>query len=196
LTKAAAPFRGATAVVAVVDAPAARSSPRSLLRALYAARPPGAGHFAAALLPAAAPPPPAQGAAAAAAGHVTSALGHADTAAADVSAPVARSGAALEQLVASEVAALLGAGAPPLGVDEPLMGAGVNSTLAVALTGRLEERLGVALPPTLVSRRVWGCRWALPNPVNYVSRLLCLPVSGHCARCAWGLGLTSVPVWM
>jgi hypothetical protein len=48
------------------------------------------------------------------------------------------------------VAALLGAGAPPLGADEPLMGAGVNSTLAVALTGRLEERLGVALPPTLV----------------------------------------------
>jgi hypothetical protein len=50
LAAAAARFPGARVAVAVVDARAA-ASPRALLRALYAARPQGAGPFAGALVP-------------------------------------------------------------------------------------------------------------------------------------------------
>lgn len=57
----------------------------------------------------------------------------------------------VERVVGAILDELLGAGAAGgVAPDEPLMSAGVNSTLAVALTERLEERLGVALPPTLV----------------------------------------------
>lgn len=57
--------------------------------------------------------------------------------------------AAVAGLVAAAVQELLGGaeGVPP---SEPLMSAGLNSTMAVALTGRLEAALGAPLPPTLV----------------------------------------------
>lgn len=60
--------------------------------------------------------------------------------------------ATAEQLVSSAVADLLGSSAAAgIGRDEPLMQAGVNSTLAVQLTGQLESTLGASLPATLVS---------------------------------------------
>jgi hypothetical protein len=56
------------------------------------------------------------------------------------------------QLVAAAVADLLGSSAAAgISQDEPLMQAGVNSTLAVQLTGQLETTLGTSLPATLVS---------------------------------------------
>jgi hypothetical protein len=61
LDAAAAPYPGARLAVAVVDTAAVRA-PGALLRALYGARPAGAGHFAAALVLApttVAPPAPA-----------------------------------------------------------------------------------------------------------------------------------------
>lgn len=59
--------------------------------------------------------------------------------------------AAMAALVQSAISDLLGnAGAAAIGPDDPLMSSGVNSTLAVALTGQLECRLKVNLPPTLV----------------------------------------------
>lgn len=55
------------------------------------------------------------------------------------------------QLVAAAVAELLGStAAGGISADEPLMQAGVNSTLAVQLTGQLEATLGTSLPATLV----------------------------------------------
>jgi hypothetical protein len=131
------------------------------------------------------------------AAHPAATLGLAPPAAAPApalaaQAVAARPAAALEQLVASVVGDLLGAppGAAPLAADEPLMAAGVTSTLAVALTGRLEERLGVALPPTLVSSwEVAGACWcqrmpclALPEPVGSVPQLLPTPTSCSPAR--------------
>jgi hypothetical protein len=158
----AARFPSARLVVAAVSSSDLGNPPR-LLWALYAARPTGAGPFAGALLP---PPaavrPPAVAAPAPTPGtHPSAGIPGPAGVAAAVSEPafVAPAGAALEQLVASVVGDLLGAaaGAAPLAPDEPLMAAGVTSTLAVALTGRLEERLGVALPPTLV--RAPGVGW-------------------------------------
>jgi hypothetical protein len=65
----------------------------------------------------------------------------------------AAAAAAASLLVQATVGDLLGlapAEGAALAADEPLMAAGLNSSLAVVLTGRLEERLGVPLPPTLV----------------------------------------------
>jgi hypothetical protein len=60
--------------------------------------------------------------------------------------------AAMASVVKEAIADLLGAAAAGgIGEDEPLMQAGVNSTLAVQLTGQLEDRVGVSLPATLVS---------------------------------------------
>jgi len=50
---------------------------------------------------------------------------------------------ALDDILGSDVAAGIDA-------EAPLMTSGVNSTAAVAVTGRLEAALGVSLPPTLV----------------------------------------------
>jgi acyl carrier protein len=52
--------------------------------------------------------------------------------------------------VSAAVAELLGSSAAGISQDEPLMQAGVNSTLAVQLTGQLESTLGTSLPATLV----------------------------------------------
>eukprot|EP00883_Tetradesmus_obliquus_P011533 jgi/Sobl393_1/4315/SZX67650.1 len=73
-------------------------------------------------------------------------------AAAEAAAPAGASVEAVMAVVVKEaIAELLGAAAAGgIGEDEPLMQAGVNSTLAVQLTGQLEDRLGVSLPATLV----------------------------------------------
>jgi acyl carrier protein len=60
--------------------------------------------------------------------------------------------AAMAEVVKDAIAELLGdAAAGSIGAEDPLMQSGVNSTLAVQLTGQLETRLGVSLPATLVS---------------------------------------------
>jgi hypothetical protein len=160
----AARFPSARLAAAVVDA-STLASPRALLRALYSSRPPGAGPILGAVAPprlvgaeaTAAPLAAAAPAAPQPAQLPGVAPSPAPAAAVLAFMPAATPAAALEQLVASVVGDLLGAppGAAPLAADEPLMAAGVTSTLAVALTGRLEERLGVALPPTLVRLACW-----------------------------------------
>jgi acyl carrier protein len=58
---------------------------------------------------------------------------------------------AVRQAVIAAVGALLGdPAASSIGEDEPLMSAGLTSTLAVQLTQQLEESLSLALPGTLV----------------------------------------------
>jgi len=156
----------ASVCIAVLDAQAAASRSR-LLHALYAARPAGAGPFAGVLLPvgALASPEPAAAplvepsSATALPLQLMEAPATAPAAALAAPAPAAATpdaAAQVEQIVAAVVADLLGSGAAPLPPDEPLMAAGVNSSLAVMLTGRLEERLGVVLPPTLVRVKLPG----------------------------------------
>lgn len=59
--------------------------------------------------------------------------------------------AAMRTAVAAALAAVMGEeAAAAVGGNEPLMSAGVTSTLAVQLTQQLEERLGSELPGTLV----------------------------------------------
>lgn len=54
-------------------------------------------------------------------------------------------------LIQAALADLLGADAAGgIGLDDPLISSGVNSTTAVALTSQLESSLGASLPPTLV----------------------------------------------
>ncbi len=155
LAAAAAPYPGARLSVAAVDGAVALGHGR-LLHALYSARPAGAGLFASVLLPAPpaslAPSLPVPAGAPAAAGVQLPVDGSAPAAPAVAASPPVAPTATFQQLVASVVSDLLGSSPswPPLAPDEPLMSAGINSSLAMALTGRLEERLGVALPPTLV----------------------------------------------
>jgi hypothetical protein len=74
-----------------------------------------------------------------------------DTAAATPIAAAPDATATAVQLVSAAVAELLGSSAAAgISEDEPLMQAGVNSTLAVQLTGQLETTLGTSLPATLV----------------------------------------------
>jgi hypothetical protein len=74
-----------------------------------------------------------------------------DTAAATPIAAAPDATATAVQLVSAAVAELLGSSAAAsISEDEPLMQAGVNSTLAVQLTGQLETALGTSLPATLV----------------------------------------------
>ena len=58
---------------------------------------------------------------------------------------------AMRRTIVAAIASLLGeAAAAGVGGDEPLMSAGLTSTLAVQLTQQLEEGLGTELPGTLV----------------------------------------------
>jgi acyl carrier protein len=83
------------------------------------------------------------------------AAGHAEVPTAAAAGPSVE--AAMASVVKDAIAELLGAAAAGnIGAEDPLMQSGVNSTLAVQLTGQLETRLGVSLPATLVS-----C-WAVP----------------------------------
>jgi hypothetical protein len=74
-----------------------------------------------------------------------------ETTAAAAAAAVPDATATAVQLVSAAVAELLGSSAAAgISTDGPLMQAGVNSTLAVQLTGQLETTLGTSLPATLV----------------------------------------------
>jgi hypothetical protein len=80
--------------------------------------------------------------------------------------------AAMASVVKDAIAELLGAAAAgSIGEEDPLMQSGVNSTLAVQLTGQLETRLGVALPATLVS-----------GPAEPSSEMNLLGVCRECSR--------------
>jgi hypothetical protein len=81
------------------------------------------------------------------------------TAAPDTAAAAAPDATATAvQLVSAAVAELLGSSAAAgISEDEPLMQAGVNSTLAVQLTGQLEATLGTSLPATLVRLECIEC---------------------------------------
>lgn len=71
--------------------------------------------------------------------------------AAPASITAAGSVAAMRATILAALGSLVGeAAAAALGGDEPLMSAGLTSTLAVQLTQQLEERLGAELPGTLV----------------------------------------------